>query len=384
MTGYRCAAMALSLVFWTLTGCSAIMETSKLPDGFALKEVAKTDAGTAFAVSSRGSYAATKDGKLMLVEAVGTMKPLGPGSPALLCFSPDGSKLAAALPGKDKATTLLLFDAAGKLKAETAVPDPITSMSWRSEQELLATALEIRRHGSGSTLISTLYAWDGGSPAVATRMSDVTVRQEVAGLSDQELYDTLKLAVSPYGDEIAYSTVKDSPISTPNIRIVTRNLASGAEHEIGTTSMGSGGLLYTPDGGSLIVGDAHALTRRLALPGGRESNAWPSSGDYPAISRSGEYLFLDGRLFQDGREVAWFPTRSRAAFVPDGSGMALSYDRKLYLLTGLNDKPAPPLPKDLNRLLQLRKLRSMGLISEKEYRAQKQRVPVQQDRVASP
>jgi hypothetical protein len=384
MTGYRCATILLSLIFCTLTGCSGMpMQTSKLPDGFVLKEVAQTDRGTAFAVSSSGTYAATYDGKLMLIQAIGSIKEVESGSPALLCFSPDGSKLAAALPDKQK-TILRLFDADAKLKSETTVPGRITSLVWRSEKELLGSALDIRRFSFGSTLITTLYSWDGVKQPVATNINDATIRKSVSTLPDQVLYDTLKLALSPYGDEIAYSALKDPPMFTPYMRIITRHLESGAEHEVGTTSLGSGSILYTADGESLIVGDANALTRRLALPDGKETTAWPSAGDSAAISPSGNLLFLDGRLYEDGKELAWFPTKSRAAFVPDGSGVAISYDKKLYLLSGVNDKPAPPLPKDMSRLLQLRKLRSMGLITEKEYRAQKAKVPVQQEKVAGP
>ena len=370
MTGFRFITVVLSLTFCAVTGCTPVMKTSKLPDGFMVRKLAKADPGTPFAVNRTGSLAAVSEGAIEVIDREGTARPIAQGAATALCFSPSGDKLAAALPAGQK-TILRMFDSEGKVIGEATVPEPVTSIAWRSEKQVLAAALAINKHTFGSELATILYLWDGSNPPVATPLNSVTVRPHVAAMPKEALLQSLNMAVSPYGDEIAYTTLKDPPMFNPYLRIVTRHIESGSEREVGKTSMGSGGPLYTPDGESLVVGDMDSLTRRLAIPDGKELDAWPFPGSYPALSPSGAYIFLDGRLYLKSREVASFPPEARAAFLPDGSGIALSYQGDLYLLSGLKDQPAPALQADMERLLKLRRLRSMGLISEKEYRAAK-------------
>jgi len=375
MTVFRSIAL-FTLSLCTLTGCAAVsLQSSPLPDGFAVKNLAKVDADGPFAVSRTGTIAAMSQGTLQVIVPSG-----GPGrsiakAPATdLSFSPDGDRLAAAFATPTQ-SLLQLFDLQGKVLAEALVPGRITALSWRSEKELLATALQIRKHSFGSELISTLFRWDTVAPPVATLLNSVTARPQVAKLPEEILYKSLNFAVSPYGDEIAYGALKDPPLFTPYLRITIRHLESGAERLVAETGIGSGGPIYQPDGESLLVGDRRAMTRRIAIPAGKETDAWPTAGDRLALSPSGSYLLIDGRLFQGGREIASFPTTSTAAFLPDGSGIAISHEGTLFLVTGLNDPPAPRLPGDLARTRELRRLLALGLITDKEFKARKAKAP---------
>jgi WD40 repeat protein len=374
MTGYRSLLAMLPLVFCSLTGCGTmglapLPVLGPLPEGFSVRNVAKADAGTPFAVNRSGEFAVTFEGALQLIPPGGIGREIAKGTATALCFSPSGERLAAAFPA-GAGSTLRLLDREGKLIAQATLPERVTSLVWRSEGQLLASALDIKKFSFGSELISRLYTWDGTGVPVGTTMNDVTVRPNLARLPDETLLGTLNLALSPFGDEIAYSTLIDPPVFVPYLKIAVRHLESGNEKEVTKTSPGSGGPLFTPDGESLVVGDTHAMTRRLSIPDGKEMYAWPAAGTYPALSRSGSYLFLDGRLYLDGSPIASFPTKSRASFLPDGSGLAIGYNGALFLVSGLRDQAAAP-PADLERLLKLRRLRSLGLITEKEYRAQK-------------
>jgi hypothetical protein len=373
MTGHRFIAAVFALSVSCLTGCTAMMQSSKLPDGIAMRPVTKVDRNAPFDVSRTGKIATVYDGKIEIIES-GVIRKLGEGAATQLRFSPSGDKLAAAVAvPKEQRASLRLFDSNGKQIGEAAIPEPVTSIAWRSDSQLLATGVSIRKFSFGSNMTSHLYAWDGSAPPAVAVLNSGTVRPQLAKLGDDTLLRTTTLAVSPYRDEIAYTTLKDPPLFTPYLRIATRHLATGAEHDILQTSIGSGGLVYSADAESVIVGDSGALTRRLAIADGKEMNAWPAAGNSIAISPSGKYLFIDGRLFENDREIAWFPTRSQGAFLPDGSGLVIGYENRLYQLSGLEDR-AKPLPAS-ERLLELRKLRAEGLISEQEYRAQKEKVP---------
>ena len=374
MTGFRFIALLLPVILCALTGCTTLMQGAPLPDGFELKKVTKANPGTPFAVNRNGAFATITKGGIEITEADGSGRNIAREAASALCFSPAGDRLAVALP-TEQGTLLRLFDLEGKVLGETTIPEQVTSIAWRSEQQVLAASLSIKKFTFGSELTSRLYQWDGLTPPLGTTLSDVTVRPPVGKLPPEQLFNSLAIAVSPYGDEIAYSQLKDPPLFTPYLRIAVRHLETGAEREVGKTSLGSGAVLYTPDGESLLVGDAQSLTRKLSLPDGKEIDAWPSPGSHSALSPSGSYIFLDGRLYQNGHTITTFPPQTRGAFLPDGSGLALSYDGKLFLVTGLKDRPAILPREDRDRLLKLRRLRSMGLITEKEYRAQKQKDP---------
>jgi len=387
MNSYRFIIAFLPLFACTLGGCSSLMQGMPLPDGFQVKELAKADAGRPFAVNRTGLLAALSKGHLQLIDPHQEPRPIGELNAAALSFSPSGEKLAAAIPvvqadpkSDSHQTMLRLFDRQGKVVGETTIPERVTSLAWRSEKELLASGLTVRKFSFGSELVSHLYRWDGTGAALSADLSDMTLRKPLSQQPEESFTNTVTLAVSPYGDEIAYSSLKAPPMFSPYLRIATRHLESGAEREVAETALDSGGPIYLPDGESLIIGNARGLSRRVTLPDGREIDAWPSQGSYPAVSPGGSYLFLDGRLYQNGRTVISFPSQARGAFLADGTGLVISYGGRLYMLTGFQDQPAPALPADLGRLLQLRKLRSMGLITEKEYRAQK--VKAQQEQVA--
>jgi hypothetical protein len=368
---YLVIAALLSLCICATTGCVPLGPLSQIPDGAVVREIGKADPMAPLAVNANGDLASVWEKRLEFLAPEGKLGRVAEGNATVLSFTPGGDKIAAAVPVLTGGTSLRLFSRDGKLLAQTTVPERVTSLAWRSDKELLAAALKINKVTIGSELVSLLYTWDGVDAPVATQLSSVTVRPQVAKLPEETLYKSFNMAISPYGDEIVYTTLKDPPLLSPYLRIATRHLDSGAEHVIGKSSVGSGSPIYFPDGESLLAADKESLSRRLTLPDGKEVDAWPAPGTYPAMSPSGSFIFLDGRLYENGRSAGLFPTDTRAVFLPDGTGLAISYNGKLYRITGINDgmKPAPP--QDLKRLLQLRRLRSLGLITEKEYRKEK-------------
>jgi hypothetical protein len=368
MTHVRCIALLLVLSLGTLSGCAARLTSSPLPEGFSIKNLAPLDAGAPFAVNGTGGVAVVAEGVLLLADpAGGPGRVLAPAPATDLSFSPDGKLLAASFATPTQ-SLLQLFDLQGNSVAQALVPGRVTSLAWRSEKELLAASLAIKRFSFGSELASYLNHWDLVAAPAVTPLGSVTIRPTLAKLPDATLYKSLGMTLSPYGDEIAYSAIKDPPLFTSYQRIAVRNLDSGAEREVAEVGIGSGAPCYTPDGASLLVGSERSLTRRLALFDGKEIDGWPSPGDRLALSPSGSYLFLDGRVYQGGRELISFPTDSKGAFLPDGSGIAIGHGGGLFLVSGLQAAPRPRLPELSEQLLEQRRLHLLGVITDAEFK----------------
>ncbi|MBJ6750472.1 WD40 repeat domain-containing protein [Geomonas anaerohicana] len=359
------------LILGSLTGCAATLPV-QLPTGLQVKPIARSDAGTPFDATRNGTFATVVKGSVALTDLQGKSVKVLDGAVSALSFSPGGDRLAVALPAED-GTWLRILDGSGRTLGETKIGGRITSVAWRSEKEVLAGVLNVRKFSFGSQMTSRLFQWDGSGVPVATTLNDVTLRPHVAGLPDQLLYNQLFIAVSPYRDEIAYTTLKDPPLFTPYLKVLIRNIETGGGAEVGQVQLGEGKVVYAPDGESLLIGDAENAARRVSLPDGKELESFPSAAVSPALSPAGSYLLLDGHLYRKGKEIATFPAGTRGVFLPDGSAIAVSYQGQLYLVSGLDDGPVPALPADLERLLKLRRLRSQKLITDQEYHKQLER-----------
>jgi glucose/arabinose dehydrogenase len=371
MYRYRLKKLLLAAALITLAGCSHAMQ-ARVPEGLLLKPVAACDPGSPFDVSRTGVAACVDSGGIGMRSPQGELVTVKQAPATALAFSPDGEMLAAAVPA-GKLTILRLFDGKGRTVAEAKVSGRATSIVWRSGEELLCGVIEVHRYGFGTELVSILYQWDGKTAPKATTLADVTLRRQVAAMPDELLFNQFLLALSPYGDEIAYTTIKDPPLFSPYLRVMIRHLETGAETEVTQTSIGSGTVAYAPDGESLVVSDGTAGTRKISLADAKLLEELPPSPGGPALSPSGAYSYLNGNLYQQGKAVASFPPEAKGAFLRDGSRLALSHDGKLYLLSGLKDA-AQVRPAELERILKLRRLKSQGLISDSEYRKEKEKV----------
>lgn len=371
MHGYRLTTLLLAATLIALAGCSTGMQ-ARVPDGLLLKPVAACDPGSPYAVNRAGVVACVTAGAIEMRSQQGAPAAIKEAPATAISFSPRGEMLAAAIPA-GKITFLRLFDSEGKTVSETKIAGRVVSLLWRSDSQLLASAIDFRKYSFGTELKSFLYQWSGKTPPEKEKLTDVTLRPQVAAMPEELLFDQLRLALSPYGDEIAYTSLKDPPLFSPYLRVIIRHLDTGAEAEVAQTSIGAGTVAYGPDGEWLMVGHDTAETRKVSLPDGKVLEKLPPSAGRPAISPSGAYLFLGGELYQGDKVIASFPPEAKGSFLPDGSGLALSHKGKLYLLSGLKDAGAER-PADLERILKLRRLRSQGLISEDEYQQQKGKV----------
>ncbi|GFO68244.1 hypothetical protein GMLC_18230 [Geomonas limicola] len=370
MTIPRLSLFCLLLALATLTGCAATLHTSQLPAGFSVRPLAKIDAGSNWAVAPNGTIAAVQEKALVLVVGSDPKSniPVATTPPLALAFSPKGDRLAAGF-AEGTQSSLRSYDLGGRLLAETKVPGRVTAIAWRNETELVATSLFVKRLSSGAELSSFLCRWDLKEAPASTLIFNVVLESKLGQQPEADLARTLNFALSPYGDEIAYTTLKDSPLLPPYQRVALRHLESSAERVVAEVPLFSGGPAYLPDGNYLLVGTTGIMTRKLKLPEGGEVDAWTSPGDRIAVSPSGNYLLLDHRIYQGNQELFTLPRKAWGSFLPDGSGIVVADGGNLFLVSGLNDQPRPAPPRELERILQLRRQLMQGTIGDAEYKA---------------
>ncbi|MBJ6726880.1 hypothetical protein [Geomesophilobacter sediminis] len=365
-------AVLLALTVSVFSGCATLPYSAPLPKELTIKKIGKVDPGAPFAVSQNGTVATVSGGAVQTITS-GTETPqqVADLQATALSFSPSGEQLAVA---GGKENVLRIYGPQGKLLGETKVRGRVTALIWRSEKEVLAAAMHVQRYSFGSELVTLLHRWNGaGAPATAT-LSDTTIKKSTAAWPDDVLYGTFALALSPYGDEIAYRFLRDPPLFPPYQSLVLRHLESGQQHELTSIPVSSAGPFFAADGERVVVGDAMA-THWFGVPEGKEQLVIPAPGSSLSASSSGAYLLMNGQLYRGEQKIASFAPDSVGAFLPDGTGLVLGYHGALYLVSGLTDTPPPAPAKDREKLLKLRRLRSLELITNEEFKKELARVP---------
>lgn len=365
-----CKALCLLLFLW-LAGCARLPVTGNLPDGATLETLARIDPGAPFAADPEGGRVAlVRDGLRILDPASGEQL-LSAESPAALAWADDGKRLAAAF--AHGGGTLLKIFAGGRVEREAEISGRVDRLDWHPETGLFAAATTLEVYSFGANYKAVLYRWQGEGAPLATPLHDVTLKPLTLHNWGEHLYRTVRLEISPFGDEILYTRLHDPPAFSPYLKIVQQHLETGAEREVAHVALTSGGAVHAADE-TVLYGDGMRRSRRVDPWTASELQSWPTAGRTLAISRGGRYLLLDGRLYRDGAEIAAFPAGSEGRF-SSGGRLFLRVDRRLYRLSGLEEDPTPALaPAVRDRLRKLRKWRSDGLISHDEYLRQKQRM----------
>ncbi|UFS68909.1 hypothetical protein LPW11_13490 [Geomonas sp. RF6] len=361
-----CSRLALlASIACFFSGCATLPHSSPLPQGSQLRKISPADSGSPFSLQEGDGPLAFSDESLQLLDLkTGTKRLLAKERPIAVAISAFDKRVAAAFPA-GSGSIVRIYDAAGKVLAETTVGGRVTSIVWRNKDELVLAALSIKKYSFGAQLDSILYRWDGIGKVLAIPANGTTVRPYIAKMPDEALARTFAMALSPYGDEVALTKLKDPPNFTPFLQIFTHHLDSSGERQIGEAPLGSGGPVYAPGGEKVLMGNADGEARWIPLSGGKEAEAYRSPGTSIALSPSGTYALVDGHLYRERKEVTSFPPGTTGVFSSDGSVLVLRYRDAIYLLTGINDSPAPALSQD-SRLMELRRLRSKGLITQEE------------------
>ncbi len=360
-------AHCLAALLFLLAGCTANPGFSP-PTGTALRPLGKADAGTPIAWSADGSrLALARDGLIVLSLKDAKRLRLSAEKPSALAWSPDGTRLAAGFAKGDE-TRIKLYDN-GRAGEETLLKGEVEGLFWPRQGEVLAVAHRLRRYSFGANFAGVLFRWDGRARPAEERLFDITLRPRTLALLGGKLGDVMRPELSPYGDELLYGRLHDPPVFTPYVQVVLHHLSTGAEHEVKTISLASGGTRYLAQGDELLLADGSSETYRLDPWAGTASTVGPWAGRTLAANTGGGRLLVDGHLLRQGKEVATLPPATEGWFSPEGDRLLLRRGESLFLLSGLGPEVSPPCPQKPSKLLLWRSWRAKGLITQAEYLA---------------
>lgn len=339
-----------------------------------LSLVSQVDPEAPFAWNPDGNSIAYVREKLVILNLLTGDRGSIDASPSAVAWSPDGKLLGTASAEGSK-TILRMYDLNGGIADETLIPGHIARLAWRPDSELLAAGLSIEKFKFGSSLRIALFRWRKGSSPQSTPLTDVTIMPARVLKYEADYRKSFSFDLSPYGDEIAYTRLIEPPNFPSYMKMVVRNLSSEAEKEAPGVKNSVSGAVYSSLGEHLLYGESTGVIKALSPWTGEERVMLASPGHALAVSPSDRYMFADGRLFLDAVKVAAFPSDCAGLFSPEGGRLLLKCGDSLSLLSGLKTFPASSAAQSESKpLLELRKWRSEGLISDHEYQTQKQRI----------
>ncbi len=358
-----------------LSGCARLPIAGPDANRLTSTFVTRLDAEPLFAAAPGGQKVAfSHEGVRVMPLPSGESRPLSTERPLALAWSPDGGKLAVAL-GSGTGSRIAVFDAAGVAVAETPAAGLVGTIFWTGPDVLLAVTMELEPHKFGTSCREVLLRWPLAGAPERTLLHETTLKPYTVRKLSSGLARVISPAISPLGDELLYGRIQDPPEFDAYLKVIVRNLASGAEREVVKTAIGDGSARFSADGEELMVSNGSGQIRRIAAWNESEKPAAPFSGRVLAVSPDGRHLLADGRLLDDGREAALFPPRTTGEFLDDGRLLVVA-DGALFLVSGIGAAVAEPVmpPEKLERLRTIRAWRAAGLISAEEYVKTKEKV----------
>ncbi|GAC1465566.1 MAG: hypothetical protein PVSMB11_00850 [Desulfuromonadaceae bacterium] len=379
-----CLTASLQVCLMILTVCLTILLSGCAqlpiagPDAARLTStvVARLDAEPLFAAAPDGKQVAfSHEGVRVAHLPSGESHTLTTERPLALVWSPDGGRLAVAF-GRGTESWITVFGTNGVPVAETAAAGRVGALFWPASDSLLAVTMELEPHKFGTSCREVLLRWQLGGTPDRTVLHEVTLKPYTLRKWGAELLSrAISPAISPLGDELAYGRIQDPPAFDAYLKVMVRNLSSGTEREIARTGFNDGSARFSADGEELLMDYGSGQILRIAIWSGTEKRVAPFSGRSLAVSPDGRHLLADGRLLDDGREVALFPTRTTGEFLDDGRLLVVA-DGTLFLVSGFEASVAGPAmpPEKLERLRTIRAWRASGLISADDYVTAREKV----------
>lgn len=371
-----CLSILPACLVILLSGCAQLPIAGPYASRLTSTVVARLDAEPLFAASPGGKQVAfSSEGVKVAPLPTGKSRNISDERPLALAWSPDGVRLAVAF-GRGTESRITVFGADGIVANETATTGRVGALFWPVSDVLLAVATELDPHKFGTSCREVLLRWQLAGVPERTVLHEVTLKPYTARKWGVELLNrAINPAISPLGDELVYGRIQDPPAFDAYLKVMVRNLSSGAEREVAKTGFSDGAARFSADGEELFMSNGSGQIRRIAAWSGTEKQAAPFSGRVLAASPDGRHLLADGRLLDDGREVALFPPSATGEFLGDGRLLVVD-NATLFLVSGFEDSVTGPAlsPEKQERLRTLRAWRASGLISPDDYVTAREKV----------
>lgn len=291
-----------------------------------------------------------------------------------LVFSPDGRELAAALTVGDETLLRRYRIADGQLLAERQIAGRCSGLLWPRKGELLVVQTQTRSFSFGGNHVVRLMFWDGDDGVREVLLADTTLKPATLRDWGAALFDVARPQLSPWGDELLLSVLRDPPAFAPYLEMLIVPLTAGPPHSVARLQLPGGNGTYIGSGDEVLV--CGVAPRLIRIDPWRETqqSLLLSGEEGLSLSPGGRYLLVDGALHADEGLVTRFPATVRGYFGAGGR-LALVHGEHLYVLEGLDDRSPFALLADeqtRERLLLLRQWRNRGLISHADYLVQKE------------
>ncbi len=363
------------LFFLLLSSCASQIETLPVEGigQLTVHPLAKSFNLDSAEVSIDGRLVAWGDNYLNLYDVANQdHKHLLMTHPDALCWSPDGTLLAAVVPAEGE-SHLYVFDQNGSAVFDAPFSGRVGRLQWPYAGILTAGVVKHKTYTFGTHMTGQLLQWDKHWQVSKTLLYETTITPATAFLLADRLHETLDFDISPFGDEVLYTRLFAPPAFAAERYLVLHSLYTTDETRIASLPLlaGKGRLAY--DGESVLVAAGLGVVSQLDLWSSDLLQSRPGTQfDYDVVSG----LLLTGhQLFKDKQLLLELPLQSQAKLSSGGQFLLIRWQKQLYLLAGY---PAhkinnPSGPKMLI-IQKLRRLRSRGLIEQNEYQQSRERL----------
>jgi WD40 repeat protein len=347
-----------------LSGCAKKMPITDLPEQYSVQYLGSVNSASSLAWHPDSDHYAVSASGLAIGQVGEGATSVDRHSPKAISWSPTGSFVASSF-GTTKNSTIRIFSFDGTALANVAVEGAVHDLGWTSDNELLIAAVTVKTFSFGGNYNVRLYRWRQNEELSHEVLADTSpLKANLAAMGDS-IYDSVHLQISPFHDEIIYTRLLTPPNVDMHYQLVVRHLDSGSEKVIAKIPYGSQGGRYFLQGDNVFFSDGTYQSIKRSI-WGTEAYETYKAGRSVEISPGGRYKLIDRKLLQDRDILFSFAKVDKAAFSPDGSKLLFTSGRDLYLLSALDDPPVQRVTVS-QRLLELRRWRSEGLITPQEY-----------------
>ncbi len=352
------------LNFALLSGCAKKMPIMDLPEQYSLQHLGSVSTDSPIAWHPDSEHYAVSASGLAIGQVGESVSSVDRHSPKAISWSPTGAFIASST-GSTENSSIRIFSSDGTVLADVAVEGSVHDLGWTSDNELLIAAVTVKTFSFGGNYSVRLYRWRQNEELSHEVIADTSPLKSNLQAMGDSIYDSVHLQISPFHDEIIYTRLLTPPNVDMHYQLVVRHLDSGSEKIVAKLPYGSQGGRYLLQGDNVFFSDGRYQSIKRSI-WGTEAYETYKPGLSVEISPGGRYKLIDRNLLQDRDVLFRFARVDKAAFSPDGSKLLFISGRDLYLLSALEDSPVLRVTVS-QRLLELRRWRSEGLITPQEY-----------------